>query len=232
MKKLVVTLVVMLIASYAMASAYVDWRCVSGFFTHDATDAQVFTSGDDYPYGNLGVGQSVLWALMYTTEASEGSATVTTVGATSTVHLEDTILATRYFASGWSDMSDTQYANGVGYDPGLFRIAGDQTSDDSLRDDAYTSGNIYQAVFANVVWDGADITFTDASIYYVFTGFDTMVNKVFGGTGTPPTQQILESGSTYAGVRVDSVLNAVPEPATMSLLGLGALVMAIRRRRS
>ena len=36
-----------------------------------------------------------------------------------------------------------------------------------------------------------------------------------GGVGVLPDQQI-----------------AVPEPATMGLLGLGALVMAIRRRRS
>ena len=231
MKKLVVTLVVMLIASYAMASAYVDWRCSSGFFTHDATDAQVFTSGDDYPYGNIGVGQSVLWALMYTSEADQGSASVTTEGTTSTVHLDDTVVATRYFASGWTDMNDTQFANGVGYDPGLFRIAGNQTSEDFYREDAYTSGRIYQAVFANVAFNAGVITFTDASIYYVFTDDEALVDKVFG-PGTPPTHQLLESGSEYAGVRVDSVLNAVPEPATMSLLGLGALVMAIRRRRS
>ena len=193
MKKLVVTLMVMLIASCAMAGAYVDWFCASGFFANGTDDSLVNTVDPNYPYGNLGVGQSVLWALMYTTEASYGDADATTVGATSTVQLEDTILATRYFASGWTDMNDTQFANGVGYDPGLFRIAGDQTSDDSLRDDAYTSGNIYQAVFANVVWDGADITFTDASIYYVFTDDEALVDKVFG-PGTPPTHQLLESG--------------------------------------
>ena len=231
MKKLVVTLMVMLIASCAMAGAYVDWFCASGFFANGTDDSLVNTVDPNYPYGNLGVGQSVLWALMYTTEASYGDADATTVGATSTVQLEDTILATRYFAAGWSDMSDMQMANGVGYDPGLFRIGGGQTSDDSFQDAAYTSGNIYQAVFANVVWDGTDMTFTDASIFYVFTGFTGLVNKDL--TADPlPLAQDLPSGSTYSGVVASSVINAVPEPATMGLLGLGALVMAIRRRRS
>ena len=236
MKKLIIALAMMLMASQAMAVAYVDWFCNSGFFTADSLDAYVNKpdGGDEYPYGNIGVGQSVLWALMYTTSDAYGTATATTVGHVSTVHLSDTIAAFRYFEDpGWANMSSEVGENGVNYDPGLFALSsGGSTGTDAFEaGSGYTGGYFYQAVFANVVWDGTDITFTDSSIYYTFTGRDA--NDGVNPLGEPkPTAQDLPSGSTYSGVRVDSVLNAVPEPATMSLLGLGALVMAIRRRRS
>jgi hypothetical protein len=42
------------------------------------------------------------------------------------------------------------------------------------------------------------------------------------------------AGGMTSGVQPDQQITAapIPEPATMGLLGLGALVMAIRRRRS
>ena len=235
MKKLIIALAVMFMASQAMAVAYIDWFSASGFFTHNSPDSEVYTSGDDYPYGNIGVGQSVLWALIYTTAADYGTIDATTDAGVSTVHLGDTIVGTRYVGgTGWADMGDTKTVNGSTYDPGLFYLGGNQTVLDGFQaSSGYSGGSFYQAVFANVDWNGTDITFTDSMIYYTFTGISANLN-VNPAADPKPTAQDLVSGSTYAGVRVDSVLNGtvIPEPATMGLLGLGALVMAIRRRRS
>ncbi|MGD9612336.1 MAG: PEP-CTERM sorting domain-containing protein [Kiritimatiellia bacterium] len=49
---------------------------------------------------------------------------------------------------------------------------------------------------------------------------------------SPPSPQVFNVGPSGAGFVPDTQAYAVPEPATMGLLGLGALVMAIRRRRS
>ena len=237
MKKLIIALAVMLMASQAMAVAYVDWFSRGGFFTAGSPDGDVTKpdGGEEYPYGNIGVGQSVLWALMYTANDEYGTATATTVGSVSTVNLSDSIAAFRYFEDpGWADMSSQVGENGVNYDPGLFQVSGNSTATDAFEaGSGYTGGYFYQAVFANVAFNAGVITFTDSSIYYTFTGRDAnggVAPPVPGDAGV--AAQELISGTTYAGVKVDSVLNAVPEPATMSLLGLGALVMAIRRRRS
>ena len=239
MKKLIIALAVMLMASQAMAVAYVDWFCSSGFFRHD-TSGEVDTSltppvGDVYPLGDIGVGQSVLWALMYTTSDAYGAAWLTSAGGVATVHLSDQIADFRYFDDpGWANMSSEVGENGVNYDPGLFALSsGGSTGTDAFEaGSGYTGGYFYQAVFANVAYNAGVITFTDSIIYYTFTGLDA--NDGVNPFGEPkPTAQDLPSGSTYSGVYVSSSLfTPMPEPATMSLLGLGALVMVIRRRRS
>ena len=230
MKKLIVMLTVMLIASHAMAIAYVNWFTDTGYFKNNSTPAEVASQ-----FGNIGVGQSVLWALIYSAAGSYGTASVTTDGmGVSTVNLSDSIVDTRYFAApGWTttETEPKTYA-GIDYDSGLFKIGGAAQSTDAFKDDLLTGGSVYMAVFANVNWDGSAITFTGDSIYYTFDALAGLQNIDYI-TDPKATPQPLV-GAVGAGVLVNSRLDAsvIPEPATMGLLGLGALVMAIRRRRS
>ena len=71
---------------------------------------------------------------------------------------------------------------------------------------------------------------TPAALSWYFDSDPLALNT--GYTGSPQLPQDLIVGSGSAGFQPDQQIPAVPEPATMGLLGLGALVMAIRRRRS
>ena len=64
--------------------------------------------------------------------------------------------------------------------------------------------------------------------YYYETGLLAL------NTGWTPgnTAQDFYIDTTSAGFQAGTPIYAIPEPATMSLLGLGALAMALRRRRS
>ena len=56
------------------------------------------------------------------------------------------------------------------------------------------------------------------------------LNTGYTGGGQPPTDFFLDTPTE--GFQPTHEIHVVPEPATMGLLGLGALVMALRRRRS
>jgi len=82
-----------------------------------------------------------------------------------------------------------------------------------------TAGFSYQRVFegtpANSSW------YYETSLLALDTGY--------AGGGAAPQSFYLDTPT--AGFQPGTQINVVPEPATMGLLGLGALVMAIRRRR-
>lgn len=88
-----------------------------------------------------------------------------------------------------------------------------------------TAGFVYQRVFEINPLDGAPV---DGS-YYHETAL-LALNTGFSGGGQPYQDFFIDT--PLSGFQPDIQIDAVPEPATMSLLGLGALVMAIRRRRS
>ena len=85
-----------------------------------------------------------------------------------------------------------------------------------------TAGFVYQRVFESA-------TPLSGSTYFYQTGL-LALDTTFAGppaspqvfNADPPTGPLIPNAQAYS----------VPEPATMGLLGLGALVMAIRRRRA
>ena len=84
------------------------------------------------------------------------------------------------------------------------------------------AGFVYQRVFESA-------TPMSGSTYFYQTGLlalDTSYPQ------SPPSPQVFNVGPSGSGFVPNLQPYAVPEPATMGLLGLGALVMAIRRRRS
>jgi hypothetical protein len=84
-----------------------------------------------------------------------------------------------------------------------------------------TSGFVYQRVFEGMSPENGS-WFYETSLLELNTGY--------AGGGAPPQDFFIDTGS--AGFQPDRQVEAIPEPATMGLLGLGALVMAIRRRRA
>lgn len=83
-----------------------------------------------------------------------------------------------------------------------------------------TAGFVYQRIFEGPVALG--------SLYYQTELLALNLNYTSDPATSSPVQDF-NVGTFDGGVQADT---AVPEPATMGLLGLGALVMAIRRRRS
>ena len=84
------------------------------------------------------------------------------------------------------------------------------------------AGFVYQRVFESA-------TPMSGSTYFYQTGLlalDTSYPQ------SPPSPQVFNVGPSGSGFVPNLQPYAVPEPATMGLLGLGALVMAIRRRRA
>ena len=99
----------------------------------------------------------------------------------------------------------------------------------------YQSGS--DPLFENLSWSQAGFVYQrvfesstpmSGSTYFYQTGLLALDTTYAGGTSSPqaffvdPSAPFIPNQQAYA----------VPEPATMGLLGLGALVMAIRRRRS
>ena len=84
------------------------------------------------------------------------------------------------------------------------------------------AGFVYQRVFESS-------TPLAGSTYFYETGLLLLDTSFAGGTATP---QDFFADPASGPLVPNQQAYAVPEPATMGLLGLGALVMAIRRRRS
>ena len=84
-----------------------------------------------------------------------------------------------------------------------------------------TAGFVYQRIFESTTpGDGT---------YYFESGLTALITNY--DAGAPATQTISNPDAAAPFVSNQQIV-AVPEPATMGLLGLGALVMAIRRRRA
>jgi len=100
------------------------------------------------------------------------------------------------------------------------------TGNPSYQDAAWvTAGYVYQRVFETQVQG----TISNGD-YYFETGLLELDTTWSAG---PPAglSQNFYVDTPSAGFQPDTEISVIPEPATMSLLGLGALVMAIRRRR-
>ena len=86
-----------------------------------------------------------------------------------------------------------------------------------------TAGFVYQRVFETQVFG----TLTPGDYYYETGLLELNTGWVPGNSAQ---SFYLDSGS--AGFQAGTPIYTIPEPATMSLLGLGALAMVLRRRRS
>ena len=129
---------------------------------------------------------------------------------------DDQLLASRIIPMGGGAAAD-----GTLWDEWLTKVTG--SADPVFQDLTWTqAGFVYQRVFESS-------TPLAGSTYFYETGLLLLDTSFAGGTATP---QDFFADPASGPLVPNQQAYAVPEPATMGLLGLGALVMAIRRRRS
>ena len=211
MKKLMVALAALALlatAGFAATGVAIQWDTAWGIYDHAAVDLTSTTTGgilDSY---------AITWQLIYSLDNVADDPSLAN-SANGWVSNDDEVWATRTFAQDDGSASD-----GTEWDLFVFY---QNVGDRQYTDVAWAAGDvgyIFQRVF-----EGAPA----AGSWY----FDSTPVALDADPITVQENYMEGSSSASAGVQPNQQINgAVPEPATMGLLGLGALVMAIRRRRA
>jgi hypothetical protein len=221
MKKLILSgWVLMLAVAIASAGISISWNASYGAYSYDAPNTE------DYDCAILDNSVQVLWALIFSTSDSYGYDQLTADAAGNISYGSGTVFSTRLFTGD----------NGL---PVVTDYAGGSTDDTTQVWDSYLWGTTAQ--YTDATWTQAGYLYQavfqyteDGSIYaYLTAGQALDTSWVTGNKGQEIRLDIVPGdGNSNTGIQPWKDISAIPEPTTMALLGLGGLVMAIRRRRA
>ena len=211
MKKFLLALIVLAAAaSVASAGVAVMWSVQNWAESHDSVGSST----------GLLDNNDALWQLIYAgpnnaAEPITGAGSANPANDYLAVGSDDVVWAERTIAQSGGTASDgTQWDNWLSYGGGFL----------AYQDTAWsTAGFVYQRVFESAT----PITgtwFYETALLALNTGWTV---------GGPAQSFYLDAGLPFAQPNQQAVVaGVIPEPATMGLMGLGALVLAIRRRRA
>ena len=212
MKKFLMAIFALAVATtVANAGVGINWSTLYGAYDHSSPDVVGGSNAllDSY---------SAIWQLIYAgadNAINDISTTVPVAGGPNGDYVlgDDVVWAQRTIAQG----GGTAPEDSTGWNNWMNPTGGTTVYEDLSW---VTAGFVYQRVFEGTPADGT---------WYFQSPLQALDVGYVGG-GAPTADFFVDTFS--AGFQPTIQIDAVPEPATMSLLGLGALVMAIRRRRS
>ena len=214
MKKFLMAIFALAVATtVATAGVGIQWGTLYGAYDHNAPNLT-----DDPSAFQLLANYSAIWQLIYAgadNAIDDISTAVPVAGGPNGDYVlgDDEVWAQRTIAQGGGTASEDSTV----WNNWMINQSGTVVYEDLSW---ATAGFVYQRVFEGTPANGT---------WYFQTPL-LALNTGYVGGGQPPQDFFLDTGT--AGFQPGIQIDAVPEPATMSLLGLGALVMAFRRRRS
>ena len=181
-----------------------------------------FLSGADSSKYATQDADSILWELVYTAGSSISDPVLdTTTGAIS--YGSDEVLSSRLWEKGSDAITITDKTATSSPSPAITMDVDYATpiGDAIYVNPNYTksAGGIYAAVFQYMA---------DGTVYFAMTDLNTGINWANEMSAADEVNFDME-GDVAISKELGKVVQ-VPEPATMSLLGLGALAMVIRRK--